>query len=61
MLGTKQSGFALLEIFLEDLFGREGDRGALVLAFEVLIVHQPLADDADVEVRIRHLPDLPRL
>src|SRR5438046_1261749 len=61
VLTTEQGCLALLQIFLKHLFGREGDRGALVLPLEVLVMDQPLANDSNVEVRIRQLPDLPGL
>jgi hypothetical protein len=57
----EQNGFPLLEVFFEHSYAGEGNRRALGLAFVKLIMHEPLSDQLDMEIRVLHLPYLPVL
>ena len=54
----KQRGFVFFEIFLQPLFGDERNRSALGVLLEMLVMHQRLADQADMKIGIFQFPDL---
>lgn len=43
-------GFVLFEIFLQPFFGDERNGRALGVIFEMFVMHQRLADQADVKI-----------